>query len=383
MNIYAILKFVVVAFITLVAIDVQAVVPKSCPTGQSWQCEPGLRGKPVCGCMPDAVPPPPPPTQPQPLRVGKITAGPSRTCALTNKSSVRCWGPGPTYDRNVDIETNVADIAGSAFGDALCMIKVDRTLKCIDDRNILTIETGKDDLELQNVSAVALGRNDACALINNSVIRCWGAGNITGHRFDSYKHSWPVTNFGGGSDIAVSGSEYSADLCAVSGGSVWCVGNNLYSGQGIVNIPQPTYVSYVVAQKGGFCANGVVATCWDRNMVYQAAVRGVEHIAVGGNSNLPGQNVCAIDSSGLASCWDEVVAPFVGGPPPSITPSHNPVSQLTNFRDISVGGSFTCAVDVLGAVFCWWSDPNRQTFDSGELGGSNVLVRPPIAVPLN
>ena len=39
----------------------------------------------------------------------------------------------------------------------------------------------------------------------------------------------------------------------------------IYAGRGVVNVPQSTYVSYVVsAGEDGFCTNGVVATCWYR-----------------------------------------------------------------------------------------------------------------------
>ena len=365
--------------------------PHTCPPGESWQCEPGLHGKPVCGCMlEDTGGPGVGGTFP--LHASQVVFAPQGACLLTSKGGVRCWDNSSKPDH--EIGQNVAEIAG---GSALCMIKTDRSLECIGN-DIIAIST-QDDHELNDVAAVAVSATDACALIANvnPTIRCWGNGNITGHTQDSKKKSWPVEGFVGGSAIAVSSStdQKKADLCVVSEGTVWCMGNNLYQ-HNVVNVPQPTTVSYVVPQDQGFCANGVIATCWDKFLVYQAApfngqvkVNGVEHISVFGTIRLVApnlhtqQNACAVDFSGSASCWFERFDPA-----PHVSEPFNPVPKLTRLTGIVVGGGgfdnnlgMGCALDISGSVFCWRV---RDLSGAGieGWGGSDPFADPPKPVPL-
>ena len=343
--------------------------------------------------MPDDVPPPPPPLPPPaPFHASQVIAGLRRACVLASNgsnSSVRCWGlrsAGSTVDIHTNDGKKVAEIAGSANTDTICMIKTDRTLECIDNDGsggILNIST-QTDPALVNVTAVALSASNACALINNATVRCWGYGQIpsTSGMPGSIGKSQraPITS---ASAIAVSdGNNGGSDLCAVSGGNVWCVGSNLYAGRGVVNVPQSTYVSYVVsAGEDGFCTNGVVATCWYRSNVYQPvkqyqpAFDGlVEHVSVGYTHRVEPKlpiNACALNLYGAVSC--------LAGDPATWSKPTNPVagSYLPNdFASISVGAGFTCAIDRYGKLFCWGES------SLGQLGGSDIYHNLPIPVPL-
>lgn len=351
-----------------------------CPVGQSWQCELGPAGKKVCGCMPDDVsPPPPPPPPPAALHASQVIAGLHRACVLASNGSVRCWGlrsAGSTVSIHTNDGKNVAEIAGSADTDTICMIKTDRTLECVDNGSggVLNIST-QTDPALVNVTAVALSGSNACALINNAKVQCWGYGWIpstSGVRGSIGKSQpAPITS---ASAIAVSDSNNTqSDLCAVSGGSVWCVGSGIYAGRGVVNVPQPTYASYVVSDgAGGFCANGVFATCWNKLTQFRPTVGTlVEHVSVG-YTHTVAQSVpteaCALDLYGAASCWTN-------------DPS-KPTNPVANFRipndfiSISVGAGFSCAIDHDRKVFCWGEN------SVGQLGLSNVTANPPVPVRL-
>jgi len=91
------------------------------------------------------------------LGTGKTTtalaAGYDHTCALLNDVSVKCWGRNDFGQLGQGTSTNIGDLPNQ-MGDNLPPVD---------------LGTGKTAL------ALAAGGYDACALLNDGHIKCWGA----------------------------------------------------------------------------------------------------------------------------------------------------------------------------------------------------------------
>jgi len=187
-----------------------------------------------------------------------------------------------------------------------------------------------DAAALPPTSIIAVGGTHVCALTPSATVKCWGANNAGqtggGLPFDASDTAVVATprQVVGLQDVAVVSSGYDHS-CAISGGTIWCWGNNSAGQLGNGNKTKtstPTKVLSIddaVSVRSGYsfaCAlrkSGRVS-CWGNNTSGQlgngsfvssslpVAVSGlVDIVAISTGS----QHACALHSSGLVSCWGD------------------------------------------------------------------------------
>ena len=144
------------------------------------------------------------------LLAGRLDAGNSHTCAVTDGGRVRCWGYGqggqlgygntsdigdneaPSYAGPVDLGPSRTATAVSAGAEHTCALLDDATVRCwgtgfggkLGYGNVTTIgdnetpgSVGPVDLGIgRTATAVTAGGYHSCALLDNGTVRCWGAG---------------------------------------------------------------------------------------------------------------------------------------------------------------------------------------------------------------
>jgi len=84
-----------------------------------------------------------------------ITAGSSHTCALLDNSDVKCWGNNNYGQLGQGSTSNLGDGPGE-MGD-----------------NLAAIDVGSG----RSATAISAGNGHTCALLDNSVLKCWGYNN--------------------------------------------------------------------------------------------------------------------------------------------------------------------------------------------------------------
>src|SRR5438876_341935 len=190
---------------------------------------------------------------------------------------------------------------------------------------------------LTTATRVVAGAEHACALLGDSTVRCWGAGD-SGQRGDgTFNNSSTVPVAVGGLTGAVSVVTGGYHTCALLGdGTVWCWGGNiegqLGDGTSGSSSSPPVHVSGIssaVAVSGGYrhtCAllgDGTVQ-CWGRNLEGQlgdgtttssptpvrvGGITGAVAIAAGQG----GVHTCALLADGSVKCWGALGAGNGGG----------------------------------------------------------------------
>jgi alpha-tubulin suppressor-like RCC1 family protein len=255
------------------------------------------------------------------------------------------------------------------------------------------------------------GPHHACAATAEGALYCWGLGD-TGQLGDGHHRSSfgpvrvePVAEF-----VSSSGGYY--HTCALDGqGSAWCWGPPLSGALGhertdavfgsdpalpIASVPYPveTHLRFSKLDTAGegpalTCAreHGGSAWCWGLlslgNGTPGASSRPVPvsgghvfmDIAVGG------AHACGVDDQGQAWCWGSNASGQLGtsshpgdecgwsfGAECALVPV--PVDAATSFVSISAGPTYTCALSIDGAAWCWGDGTWGQT-GTGETTASS------------
>jgi alpha-tubulin suppressor-like RCC1 family protein len=232
-----------------------------------------------------------------------VAVGNATACALTSSGGVMCWG----------------DNGYGEFGNG-------STTSSATPVQVTGLTSG--------VTAITVGVDDACALLSDGTIDCWGNNNNgeLGNGTDNItKVPVPVSGITGA--LAVSLGWYSG--CAVtSSGGVDCWGDNELGelGNGTMN------QSYVPVPVSGILSSATA-------------------VSVGQGS------ACAIVAGG-AQCWGNVaIGNGLSGPSYTSTPVDGLAAGVTS---VSVGSGSACAV-AAGSVLCWGSN------SSGELGTGDPI----------
>jgi len=318
----------------------------TCPVGQSWQCDVGLGGRPVCGCQVDVPPPPPPPPPPPYLRASEVAALATAACVLASDATVRCWG-GNYLGATVPIFRNVRHIAGGTWSNAMCAIHTDGTLDCVDPAGGAVAISTAADPALVGVTDVAVDGYMACALLGNNSVRCWGlAASTTGGGPGTVAggpgHSGLAATVGA-SAIAVAGTSF----CVVGAGNVYCRGTDQaqFNSPGLVQVPGVSGASFISGTGQEFCANGPVYTDCFGSARYRSPLVGVKRVSIGAYTY-------AIDAARGLEFWSDsrISSPWVQASAPQ------PYAALSNIANISSGSSQACAIDTQGVASCW-ADP--------------------------
>ena len=317
---------------------------------------------------------------------GVLSAGEGNTCYVGFGSALYCWGLGQ-------------------YG-----VTGDTTFSAPVQKSPIFVSGGEYEIK---PSQISLGDNQACALVANGKVKCWG-GNRYGQTANGrwmqtrsgnpneihFLHAYLTTpgiydeNFvltGVGSTLTgitqiSSGLQFG---CGVgSGGKVWCWGSNAsgQTGNGDVtdytatgapfpNIP-PLYArpvrdsssvdvtGFVSVSAGELFACGNKGDgsvwCWGDNSVGQlgngAGANSVSPVRVTGISGATAiatgaRHACAVTSSGL-KCWGEGDDARLGSARAS---GGNAVLDVAvpNATRVSAGFAHSCALDAESRLWCW------------------------------
>ncbi len=324
----------------------------------------------------------------------QISAGKFQTCALLSSGVIDCWGRnnygqlgnGTTTDSRVPVQVSNITTATqlSANTSFTCALLSGGTVDCwgynadgqlgngtTTNSNVPVVVlpiTGSGSLA--NVTAVATGGNQACALISGGTVDCWGDngyGELGNNSMTDSSRPVAVVNTSGSGTLSsvssLSGGRYHS--CAVlTSGAVDCWG---YNTDGQLGNNSTTNSSIPVAVSS-------ISTA--------TQVSGGEYYT------------CARLSDETARCWGDNTYGQLGNN--SVTDSHVPVTvvstsgsgSLANVTGISAGGgndeatpsndySHSCALLSDGSVDCWGYN------GFGELGdGTTTQRRSPVVVTL-
>jgi alpha-tubulin suppressor-like RCC1 family protein len=296
-----------------------------------------------------------------------IAASEYNTCALLSNRSVYCWGDnefgslgngtitlGSSSPVAVEIMADVTALAGG--GSHTCALRSDGTVWCwgnygeapwLPDGGADDTATPQPILGIGGALAIAAGTSQACALLPDTTVRCWG------HNFDGQLGDGTTNDSDVGVQVAglsgvksiAAGADYSC--AALLDGSVRCWGNNdegqLGDGTGVSS---PTWV-----QVSGLTTVATLAAGWD--------------------------HTCAQLADGSVQCWgSNTFAQLSGtttGPdtcfqalPCSKVPV--PVQGFAGATAVSAGQGFTCALQGGGNVQCWGMNIDGQLGDGTSTG---------------
>jgi len=195
-----------------------------------------------------------------------ISAGGATTCALTNAGGARCWGSGTfgsvglgtggpqqTTPPASDVLTDVTFIASG--NGQVCAVMKTGGLRCWGENDYGQVGDGtttdryvpSDDI-LSNVRAVAGGSGHTCALTSTGGVRCWGDPDLLGDGNASSEGevlSPPATDVLTGITAIASGNRTSQTCALTAAGGVRCWGQIDYANSGTVTVfvdrPTPEY----------------------------------------------------------------------------------------------------------------------------------------------
>lgn len=122
-----------------------------------------------------------------------LSSGRQHACAVRTDGTVRCWGrnydgqlgDGTTKDRHKPRDVvGLTDVVQVAAGSVhSCALRANGRVRCWGHNNLGQVGTGAFSdpvltqtpvVQLQNVAAIAAGRDHSCALRQNGTVRCWG-----------------------------------------------------------------------------------------------------------------------------------------------------------------------------------------------------------------
>ena len=307
-----------------------------------------------------------------------IAAGEHDTCALLADASIDCWGLNSTGE--LGDGTNSGD--GADTGSDTCGIH-----NC---RPTPVAVSG-----ITNATAITGGTFQACTLLTDGSIDCWGS-NYVGELGDgtTEESDTPVAVSGITSATAINAG--ASHTCAVlTGGHVNCWGGNDWGelGDGTTEgSATPVAVSGITdataLTTGGYdtCALlvGGSVNCWGRNSAGELGDGTTQErnapVSVSGITNATAitagaYHTCALLAGGSIDCWGN--GGFGGLGDGSTKASETPVAVngITNATAITAGDEDTCALLASGNIDCWGNN------SSGELGnGTTEASDTPVAV---
>jgi len=291
----------------------QTIIINQCPTGQV-QNENGVCVIPLLTCPNGQV-----------LQNGvcvavssqlkQISAGGVHTCAINSSGQTYCWG--------------LYDLLGGNTGN-----RVPVSVSALADKNI------------QQISA---GSVHTCAIDSSGEVYCWGhnGDGVLGNGSTVNSLIPVATSALAGKNIQrIAAGEY--NTCAIdSSGQVYCWGRNDY----------------------GQLGNGSHTDSSVPVAISALAGKTIRQIAVG--STL----VCAIDSGGQAYCWgsNELGQFGDGSTVGSLVPVTVPTLAGKTIRQIAVGSTHVCVIDLNGQAYCWGRN-NYGQLGNGSFTDSSIPV---------
>jgi alpha-tubulin suppressor-like RCC1 family protein len=304
----------------------------------------------LTGCGPEPTSPPDPPTDPPSLATttatlpfAQVSAGANHTCGLTTGGQVYCWGVNST----------------GQLGDGTTEKRARPTLVA-------------GGLVFRQVSA---GQGHTCALTTANRAYCWGyngLGQLGDGTEIGIRHA-PVPVAGGRAFRQISAGDIRT--CAVTPsttGKIYCWGSGILgNGTGSSTRTTPQLVSgtrtYRQVAVGGAHTCAVTTTykafCWGYNNSGQlgngsAASFSLTPVAVAGTLQFRqvsagGSHTCAVTTSNKAYCWGYGRYGQIGDGKTYLRFTPRAVVGGLSFGRISAGGSHTCGETTSDKAYCW------------------------------
>jgi len=338
-------------------------------------------------------------------RAISISVGTNHTCALLDNASVKCWGFNTYGQLGIDNNTHMGDGSGE-----------------------MALLTGINLGTGRTATAISVGSNHTCALLDNASVKCWGEndrgqlgiGNNTGNNLRIGDDSGEMAqltgiNLGTGRTATAISAGGTHTCALLENASVKCWGNNGYGKLGIDNsttmgddsgemgdnLPSINLGTgrTAIAISAGFnhnCAllDNASVKCWGANNKGQLGIDNTTTMGDGAGEmgdNLPSINLgtgrtaiaisagtnhtCALLDNASVKCWGFNYTGQLGiENDTQMGDGSGEMSQLTGINlgtgrtatAISAGGSHTCAFLDNDSVKCWGNN------DNGKLGIGNT-----------
>jgi alpha-tubulin suppressor-like RCC1 family protein len=279
--------------------------------------------------------------------VAAVSVGYWSACALTTAGGVKCWGDGQLGDlgngtlSSSSVPVNVSGLSSgvaaiSAGFHGGCALMITGGVKCWGDNGHGQLGNGTTQTRLvpgdvtgltSGVAQVSQGMDDACALMIDGSVKCWGynGDGELGNGTTSADVLTPVDVVGLPAPVAsISASSYHSCVVTTAGAAM-CWGSNLFHqlGNG-TNIDSSvpvrvsrlsSGVSSISATPFGTCAltTGGGVKCWGANDRGQLGTGDERYRAVpvdvlgltGGVAEVSSgtEQTCALTTAGGVRCW--------------------------------------------------------------------------------
>jgi len=329
--------------------------------------------------------------------VAAVAAGDYHTCAITSAGGVLCWGAnsygqlgdGTTTYRLAPVAVSglASDVVAASAGYRhTCVVTSAGAVWCwgrndygqlgdgtTTDRTTPVAVSGLES----GVVAIATGTSHSCASTSAGAVRCWGS-NSGGQLGDGTTTNRPtpvtVSGLGSGAVAVTAGDGHSCAL--TSGGAVSCWGWNFYGQLGDGTTTQratPVTVTGlesgvvgVDAGGGSTCAvtNAGAALCWGGNSYGQlgdgSTTNRLTPVAVGGLGSgvstlaMGRWHGCAVTTGGALLCWGHNSSGQLGDGTMTARATPGAVNNMgSGVVAVTTGEDHTCAVNGVGAAWCW------------------------------
>lgn len=299
----------------------------------------------------------------------RLEVGTGFGCALTDAGTVKCWGSNQYGQLGngtiggwalvpVDVTglSGVVDLATGA--EQACAVLSDGTVKCWGDNSSSTLGQTAGALPysatpvmvggVTGASRVTVGGfGSACAIVSGGIVRCWGynLGAALGIGSGANYVETPtavVGIAGGATDVSHDGRHG----CAVVAGTPSCWGYNDY--KSIVNSATVSYNSAQVIAGVGAVATEIVSST--------------------GNS-------CIVTTVGAVRCWGRGDAGRLGNGADSDQPPPGVISITGGASQLSAGNGHMCAL-VGDSARCWGFNYYGQVGDPAANYSYNTPITP-------
>jgi alpha-tubulin suppressor-like RCC1 family protein len=253
------------------------------------------------------------------------------SCALLKDGKVMCWG----YN-------NVGQLGDSTTNDRYTAVEV---------------------VGITRATSIALGSSNACALLQDGKIKCWGE-NGNGQLGDTTTTSYRSTPAEvDGIMTAISVALGTSQACALLANStVICWGYNY--GTSPEEVFGITTATSIALGEGHFCAVLTDGTmkCWGENSrgqlgdgttTHRSTLVEVDGIKTAISVALGYRHSCAILTDGKVSCWGENEYGQLGDGTTTDRYTAVNVSNISTATSIAMGGWHSCALLTDGKMTCW------------------------------